>query len=183
MLESQFNYFYQKYHRDLFNFLSYMVKDKVQAEDLTQEVYIRVLKSYGKFEGRSSEKTWLFSIARNVAIDFFRKQKCRREQFTDPFLASFHNLQDGRQLPEEIAMGKLEMQEIYICLERCTIEQRMVIIYRYFQCLSIAETADILGWSESKVKTVQHRTIKKLTKEMQKAGKKSVVFNSLGLQG
>jgi RNA polymerase sigma-70 factor (ECF subfamily) len=52
-----------------------MVQSREQAEDLVQEVYIRVLKSYQNFKGESSEKTWLFAIARNVAIDFFRKQK------------------------------------------------------------------------------------------------------------
>jgi RNA polymerase sigma-70 factor, ECF subfamily len=49
-----------------------MVRNKEQAEDLVQEVYIRVINSYNRFEGKSSEKTWLFSIARNVAIDFYR---------------------------------------------------------------------------------------------------------------
>lgn len=74
-MDSVFEELYQKYHSEVFQFLVYLMRNKEQAEDLVQEVYIRVLKSYKHFEGRSSEKTWLFSIARNVAIDFFRKQK------------------------------------------------------------------------------------------------------------
>lgn len=74
-MDSVFNDLHQRYHRDLFQFLFYMVKSRELAEDLVQEVYIRVLKAYQNFEGNSSEKTWLFSIARNVAIDYFRKQK------------------------------------------------------------------------------------------------------------
>ena len=48
-------------------------------------MYIRVLKSYSKFQGNSSEKTWLFSIARNVAIDWFRKQKNWKQRLIDKF--------------------------------------------------------------------------------------------------
>ncbi len=67
-MEETFQILYDAYHQDLYQFLFYMVKDKSQAEDLAQEVYIRVLNSYHTFEGRSSEKTWLLSIARHVAI-------------------------------------------------------------------------------------------------------------------
>ena len=81
-MDSVFDELYQKYHHDVFQFLFYMVRNKEHAEDLVQEVYIRVFKSYHRFEGKSSEKTWLFSIARNVAIDFFRKQKGWKEQIT-----------------------------------------------------------------------------------------------------
>ncbi len=55
-MEETFQILYDAYHQDLYQFLFYMVKDKSQAEDLTQEVYIRVLNSYHTFEGRSSEK-------------------------------------------------------------------------------------------------------------------------------
>ena len=69
-MEETFQKIYDQYHQDLFQFLFYMVKDKNQAEDLVQEVYIRVLHSYETFEGRSSEKTWLLSISKEAR--FFR---------------------------------------------------------------------------------------------------------------
>ena len=53
-------------------------------------------------------------------------------------------------------------------LEQCTGDQKMVIVMRYFQELSIAETADILGWTEGKVKTTQHRAIKQLREKLNK---------------
>ncbi len=84
-MDSVFEELYEKYHQDVFQFLFYMVKNREQAEDLVQEVYIRVIKSYSKFEGKSSEKTWIFSIARNVAIDSFRKQKNWKQRITEKF--------------------------------------------------------------------------------------------------
>ncbi|MBU8880423.1 RNA polymerase sigma factor SigX [Bacillus sp. FJAT-29790] len=170
MQEADFNHFYQKYHGHLFQFLFYMVNDRALAEDLVQEVYIRVLKSYDRFEGKSSEKTWLFSIARNVAIDSFRKQRSLKQRVLGKFNLSIYELSDQKPLPEEIALAKEEIGYLYDCLQLCSIDQRMVIIHRYIHKNSIADTAISLGWSESKVKTTQHRALKRLKKHIQERG-------------
>ncbi|WP_251555236.1 RNA polymerase sigma factor SigX [Neobacillus muris] len=176
-MDSVFNELYQKYHHDVFQFLFYMVRNREQAEDLVQEVYIRVFKSYDRFEGKSSEKTWLFSIARNVAIDFFRKQKGWKERILEKFDWSDNQVKDDHPIPEEITVQREEVQWVYKCLENCTVDQRAVIILRYIHDLSIAETAQALGWTESKVKTTQHRSLKVLKRQMEtlfeKEGKNS----------
>jgi RNA polymerase sigma-70 factor, ECF subfamily len=145
-----------------------MVRNKEHAEDLVQEVYIRVFKSYHRFEGKSSEKTWLFSIARNVAIDFFRKQKGWKDRLLEKFDWSTNQVKDEYPIPEEITVQNEEIKWIYKCLEFCTVDQRSVIILRYLNDLSIAETAQTLGWTDSKVKTTQHRALKVLKKHMEK---------------
>ena len=160
----EFNRLYEKYHADLFQFLFYMVNNRELAEDLVQEVYIKMLKSYDRFEGKSSEKTWMLSIARNVAIDFFRKKNSLKEQLLDNFNLHFKSLNDQNPLPEEIVLANEEIKQVYRGLQYCSFEQRMVILYRYIQDFSIADTATVLGWSESKVKTTQHRAVKKLRK-------------------
>ncbi|MFJ5715690.1 RNA polymerase sigma factor SigX [Neobacillus novalis] len=174
-MDSVFEELYQKYHHDVFQFLFYMVRNKEHAEDLVQEVYIRVFKSYDRFEGKSSEKTWLFSIARNVAIDFFRKQKGWKEKLLEKFDWSTNQVKDEYPIPEEITVQKEEIKWIYKCLEFCTMDQRAVIILRYLQDLSIAETAKALGWTESKVKTTQHRSLKVLKKQMEMSYEKEAV--------
>lgn len=147
-----------------------MVKNQHVAEDIVQEVYIKVLKSYQNFRGESSEKTWLFSIARHTTMDFFRKQQRQKSK-----LASFFNkdqdlarIKDHDPLPEEVAQLNDEMKRIYQLLDHCTLDQKNVLILRYIQSLSIHETAQILEWSESKVKTTQHRAIKKLQEMIDK---------------
>jgi RNA polymerase sigma-70 factor, ECF subfamily len=165
-MDSVFVDLYTKYHHDVFQFLFYMVKNREQTEDLVQEVYIRVFKSYHRFEGKSSEKTWLFSIARNVAIDHFRKQKGWKQRILETIDGTTIQVKDDYPIPEEIAMQKEELQLMYRCLDRCTIDQRMVLVMRYLQDLSIAETANVLNWTESKVKTTQHRALKALKKYM-----------------
>jgi RNA polymerase sigma-70 factor, ECF subfamily len=166
-MHSIFQKLYERYHQDLFQFLFYMVKDREQTEDLVQEVYIRVLKSYDKFEGKSSEKTWLFSIARHVAIDFFRKQKSWRRKITEVFDWYQPHDKNEASLPEEIALQNEKIRVLYQCLDKCTVDQRLVLVFRYIQSFSIAETAEALGWTESKVKTTQHRALKVLKKFME----------------
>ncbi|RDI41295.1 RNA polymerase sigma factor SigX [Falsibacillus pallidus] len=161
-MDSVFQDLYTKYHQDVFQFLVYMVKSKEQAEDLVQEVYIRVLKSYKKFQGKSSEKTWLFSIARNVAIDHFRKEKGWKGRLMEKFDWGSQQLKDDLPLPEDITLQKEELRQLFECLDACSTDQRLVIVMRYMNELSITETADALNWTESKVKTTQHRAIKTL---------------------
>lgn len=176
-MNSVFDRLYEKYHHDVYQFLFYLVKNREQTEDLVQEVYIRVLKAYDRFEGKSSEKTWLFSIARNVAIDHFRKQNAWKDRIFQRFDWKQHQLTDREPLPEEITLQKEEIQLLYRCLDLCKLDQKMVLILRYIQSLSISETAQMLGWSESKVKTTQHRALKALKKKMEtlltKAGEKA----------
>jgi RNA polymerase sigma-70 factor, ECF subfamily len=166
-MNSVFDELYQKYHHDVFQFLFYMVKSRELAEDLVQEVYIRVLKAYDRFEGKSSEKTWLFSIAKNVAIDHFRKHKGWKQRLLESFDMSARQVRDDQPLPEEMALQSEEIQMMYKCLDQCTVDQRMVIIMRYIHELTISETAEALSWTESKVKTTQHRALKTLKKLME----------------
>ncbi|MFS8652655.1 MAG: RNA polymerase sigma factor SigX [Caldibacillus sp.] len=171
-MDALFEEIYEKYHLDIFQFLFYLVRDRHKAEDLTQEVYIRVLKSIDRFEHRSSLKTWILAIARNVAIDHFRKEKKKRNFFMSQLEEKGFDVQDHEKIPEEIAIQKDEIRLLYRCLKACTLDQQTVLIARFIQDLSIAETAEILGWTESKVKTTQHRAIRNLKKFMEAASEK-----------
>ncbi|TRM12602.1 RNA polymerase sigma factor SigX [Lentibacillus cibarius] len=165
-MESTFTYFYENYHNDLYQFIFYMVKDKETCEDLVQEVYIKVMNSYDSFKGESSPKTWLFSIARHITIDYFRKQKRKRKRISQLFDWSEKGelIHDQHPLPEEIAVQNEMIQTVYRYLNKCTPDQRSVLILRYIQSFSIQETAEVLNFSISKVKTTQHRGLKQLRK-------------------
>lgn len=172
-METTFDSLYEQYHTDLYQYVYYMVKNRYIAEDLVQEVYIKVLNSYDKFRGESSEKTWLFSIARHTTMDYFRKNQRQKNK-----LANFFNkdqdltlIKDKDPLPEEVVQLNDEMRRVYSLLDHCTLDQKNVLILRYIQSLSVRETAEILEWSESKVKTTQHRAIKKLQQLVDKDGK------------
>lgn len=166
MDDSVFHRLYDEYHQDVFKFLIYLTGDRDHAEDLAHEVYVRVLRAYAGFEGKSSEKTWLFSIAKNVAIDHFRKSSVRKKRLFDKFDWEKSELVASGILPDEVVVLSEEMKDLLKALDTCTGDQKMVIVMRYFQDLSIAETAETLGWTEGKVKTTQHRAIKTLQKKL-----------------
>lgn len=171
-MNTVFQELYEKYHQDVYQFLFYMVNNKEQAEDLVQEVYIKVLRSYDRFEGKSSEKTWLFSIAKHVAIDSFRKHKGWKNKLLETFDWNKQQVRDQAALPEEVALQNEQVQQMYRCLDKCKVDHRLVLVLRYIQALSIQETAQILGWTESKVKTTQHRALKVLKAYMEELQEK-----------
>jgi RNA polymerase sigma-70 factor (ECF subfamily) len=156
-----------------------MVRNREVAEELVQEVYIKVMNSYDRFEGNSSEKTWLYSIARHVAIDYIRKQnRGNKKMFGLVDVTDKENqLRHPDPLPDEIVDQNESIKQLYGALEKCKADQRQVIILRYIQSFSIKETSEILGWSESKVKTTQHRAIKTLRHLLEDGSDKEELSN------
>lgn len=153
---------YRQYNQELVHFLIYLGVKKEEAEDLVQEVFIRVLKTKCSFKGESSERTWLYTIAKNIAIDHFRKQK---NSYSFDCQIPIH-IKDEQALPEEIALYKEQLDWLNHLLKCCTVDQKKVIYCRYLKDMSIVETALNLGWSESKVKTTQHRALKLLQRSL-----------------
>lgn len=167
-----FDRFYEKYHHDIYNFVFYMVKNKTVTEDLVQEIYIRIIHSYHRFRGESSEKTWAFSIARHVVYDYFRREK-RKKKFTNKTVGwdEMHNIvPTDEKLPDEIIIQDEEVQLMFRLLDELNLNQKQVIVLRFVNGCSIKETAELLHLTTSNVKTLQHRGIKKL-KSLLKARK------------
>ncbi|PSL42448.1 RNA polymerase sigma (SigX) subunit [Salsuginibacillus halophilus] len=161
----EFERLYEEYHAALFQFIYHMLKDRSAAEELVQEVYIKVLGSYRTFEGKSKEKTWLFSIARHAVVDWVRKENRKKRKWLGT-LSPVHNeeVRDPVALPEEVVLANEDAERVYRLLDGCSEAQRHVLILRYIEGFNVKESAEILEWSESKVKTTQHRAIKKLQK-------------------
>ncbi|TMW70162.1 RNA polymerase sigma factor SigX [Alteribacter natronophilus] len=169
-MREEFERLYETYHQALFQYLFYMVRNRETAEELVQEVYIKVLHSYKGFEGKSSEKTWLYSIAKHVAIDWMRSQNRKKRKWLGKqyeLSERAFEMRDPSPLPDEIVEQNDDVQHVYRMMEKCTEDQKQVLILRYIQSMSIQETAAVLDWTESKVKTTQHRAVKALKKHLE----------------
>lgn len=163
-MKTTFDYLYDTYHTDVYQYIFYLVKNHQVAEDLIQETFIKVLKAHKQFRGESSEKTWLFSIARHTVMDHFRKQQREKNKWFGLFNKNdeWQQLEAKGLLPDELLILTEEQQMLYRQLDLLTLDQKNVIILRFIQSMSIHDTARILEWTESKVKTTQHRAINKL---------------------
>lgn len=156
---------YGSYSDNIYNFILLMIGDRHQAQDLMQDTFLRAFKSIPNFEGKSSEKTWLFRIARNVTVDFIRRKKLVS------FVRGNFNISPTQELlPEELLRLEESTRELYFALSKLKQDYRLVIILRKVKELSIAETAQVLGWSEGMVKTTLIRALNSLKKVMEEGG-------------
>jgi RNA polymerase sigma-70 factor, ECF subfamily len=156
---------YEQHSKSVLSFIILMVKDYQLAEDLTHDTFIKAYLYYDSFKHHSSEKTWLFSIAHNLTVDYLRKRKPVMV-LKDMFLLK----KDDKPSPEEVFQIKEESYELYKALEKLKDTYRKVIVLRKIKGFSIEDTAVILGWSESKVKSTLFRAIPALKKQLKKEG-------------
>ncbi|KAB2330624.1 RNA polymerase sigma factor [Bacillus mesophilum] len=163
MKEGELEALYNDYHQTIFKFIFMMVKDYQQAEDLTQEVFIRAYKKHHKFNNLSSVKTWLFRIAHNVSIDYLRKKRpihLVQEFFQGKRAADFS--------PENILHMKERSKKLYEAIIDLKEPHRKVIILRKIKGFTLIETAEILNWTPNKVKAVQFRAMQALERKLSK---------------
>lgn len=151
---------FQQYSNLIYRYIFLMTKCKEEAEDLTQEVFINAYRGLTHYRGESSYKTWLYSIARNVIIDNYRKKRKINGLIDLP-------LPDQNQLvPEEILDRKEKAQILYRAIMELKFPYREIIILRKIKGYSIVETANILGCAEGKVKVTLHRALDRLKNKL-----------------
>lgn len=149
---------YLDHRRDVFRYLFYHVGDSQVAEDLTSEVFIRMLRALPSFQPRGSFQAWLYQIARNVAIDHHRKEKGKATlPLKDDLAAS------GVDVPDTV-QRQLDNQGLQRALARLQEAQREVLILRFILGMPIEKTASTLKCSEDAVKGLQHRGLNRLRK-------------------
>ena len=135
------------YEKKVYNYCFRMTNSREDAEDLTQEVFIKVYKSLGSFKGNSQFSTWLYRIAHNICIDKYRKQKA-------VLIPLSGQNEDGEERPLDLKSGEPTPEEQLLACERQALVQscinslkpgyRSVIILRDLQHHTYEEIADIL---------------------------------------
>ena len=154
-----------EYGESILTYILLMVRDYQQAEDLTQETFIKAYRHQQKFEQKSSVKTWLFSIAQNVTKDYFRKKHPLQH-----YWGLTMEEKDYKPTPEQIVAMNFQTEKLYRTIQQLKPSYRHVIILRKLKEFSSEETALVLNWSESKVKMTLKRALVKLKNELIKGG-------------
>jgi len=150
---------FHQYSHDVYHFLIYYT-GKSDVEDLVQETFIKALKGLERFNYNSSPKTWLFTIARNLAIDEARKKKNR---IWDKITRFDHTAEGvAAETPETIFEENEQARELLAAIQKLKQNYREVVILRGIKELSVAETAAVLDWTEDMVRTNYHRALKAL---------------------
>jgi RNA polymerase sigma-70 factor (ECF subfamily) len=152
---------YDDHSQGIFRFLYYRLGDLHVAEDITSEVFIQMIQSLSRFNSESGNFTsWLYTIARNKAIDFFRKNRAHST------LPLSDDIAGTQQNPEEISGNKQLTKDLKNKLQELPEEHRDLLVLRFISQLSIKETALSLGKTEDGVKGMQYRALSALREKM-----------------
>lgn len=148
---------FERHHRRLFGFFLRLVGDRTAAEDLVQEVFVRLLKYRRTYRDGSEFTPWLFGIARNAAVDHFRGRP--RELPENPEAPE-------PEAPTESPVDRVERDErerfLHAALARLEPERREVLVLARFGELRYERIGELLGCSTGAVKVRVHRALKEL---------------------
>jgi RNA polymerase sigma-70 factor, ECF subfamily len=173
--EQSFELLLQRYRTPLVNFLYRMVKNREQAEDLAQEVFIRVYRAREEYVPTAKFTTWLFRIATNLALNSLRDHRHQKlEMSIDAPLTA--DAEDGDERPLEVAdkhptveqelVAEERKKMIRRAIEKLPEKQRAAVLLHKYQELDYAEIAKILSCSESALKSLLFRAYEMLRVEL-----------------
>ncbi|MCS6794943.1 MAG: sigma-70 family RNA polymerase sigma factor [Raineya sp.] len=157
-----FNLIVRKYQQKIYWHIRKMVIDHDDADDLTQETFVKVWQNLADFQGNSQLYTWIYRIATNECLNFLRRKK---RKFFLPIADVSKELL--RKLETD---AYIEGDEIAIKLQKALLKlpekQRLVFNMKYFDDLSYEEISEILGTSVGALKASYHHAVKKIEQEM-----------------
>lgn len=148
---------FDRYHKRIYNFLIRMTMSKVLAEDLTQNVFLRMIKYRNSYREGNKFHSWIYQIARNVFSDHYQMHKNRFNDFVDVDKIG------ASIVDKEESIEQDERENIlYRSLALLTEEQRELLVLTRFQHLKYEEVAVIMDTTVANIKVKIHRAIQKL---------------------
>jgi RNA polymerase sigma-70 factor, ECF subfamily len=157
--ESAFRTLFRKYGRAMVTFCHHFVRDAAAAEDLAQEVFLKVHRSADRYQPTARFKTFLYRIASNHCLNELRKGEhaARRREEADAGAAEPDDLPAGGATPEEAAVAASLARQVEALVARLPEKQRAAFVLARLEGLSSEEVAEALDTSVSAVKSLVHR--------------------------
>jgi RNA polymerase sigma-70 factor (ECF subfamily) len=150
----------------IYSYLHMSVGNRHDAEDLTTQVFVKMLESIGNFRWRSAPfSAWLFRIAHNLAMDHFRANKRWQleEEVPEP------DPGEGSAAEEE-ALESIGRQSMLQLIEKLSPEQQQVLTLKFVFNFSNADAATILDKTDGAIKSLQHRALASLQRQLERSG-------------
>lgn len=158
---------YDRYEARIYSYIYRRTGNESLAEDLTAQVFLKMLEAIrGDKAWHSSFSGWLYRIAHNAVIDYYRQRDRQQQVSLEDTLtttASDHN-------PVVMAEASLDAERLRIAISRLTEEQAEVITLRFLEGYSISEVAEMLDKTEGSIKALQYRAVTSLRQLLQHEG-------------
>ncbi len=173
--QQSFELLLQRYRTPLVNFLYRMVRSREQAEDLAQEVFLRVYRAREDYEPSAKFTTWLFRIATNLALNSLRDHRYQKLEISmdAPVVA---DAESGDERPMEVADEHPDIEQHLVeearkkmirhAIEKLPEKQRAAVLLHKYQELDYSEISKILRCSESALKSLLFRAYETLRVEL-----------------
>src|SRR5580692_7367132 len=166
--ESAFEYLVQKYRRPMLSFMYRMAHNSAVAEDLAQEVFLRVYRSREKYEASAKFTTWLYRIASNLAVNHARDTRHQRPENTvsldepDQETGLTMDVPDNSLTAEEAIVRRERLAAIRQRVQALPERQRIAVIMHKYQQMDYHQIAEVLKLSESAIKSLLFRAYETL---------------------
>lgn len=147
---------FERHHTMLYNFFLRLTGNREASEDLTQDVFLRMLRYRHTYKGSNEFTIWMFRIARNARVDYYRKKRINAADYELDDLES-----DDPNAVERFEKVQ-ETRMLHRALANLPEEEREVLVLSRFQNVKYKEIAQILGCMEGTIKARVHRAVKRL---------------------
>ena len=155
----QYEYFLDRYGQQVFVLVDRIVSCQEDAEELTQDVFLKAFQQLSSFKAESSFSTWIYRIATNLAISAVRKKRNDVLRLDDSVFANLSDTQVDEALEGE---SEEQMERLQQAMNQLEADERAMITLYYLEEKPLAEVAFILGMTEGNAKVKLHRIRKKL---------------------
>jgi RNA polymerase sigma-70 factor, ECF subfamily len=170
--ESAFTYLVEKYRRPMVSFMYRMCHNPAAAEELAQDVFLRVYRSRSGYEASAKFSTWLYRIATNLAVNHARDTRHERPEKTvrldepDQETGTTPDLADGSLTVEEQMLRGERLAAIRRKVEALPERQRLAVIMHKYQQMDYRQIAEVLKLSESGTKSLLFRAYETLREQL-----------------
>ncbi len=156
---------FERHNRGVYQYCRQLIGSNTQAEDLTQEVFLKILRKAGSYRREGSYKAWMFNIARNVTFDYLRKAGREKASVVAGESTTDHVI-DHRSA-ERVASGKQDMNLVARALANLPAAVQEVIWLGRFEFDSYEELGRALGCKEGTARVRMHRAMQQLNAEFE----------------
>lgn len=154
-----FGVLYDRYLHPLFRYIYYRVADYLEAEDLTELVFLKAWEGLGTLDlDNLNFRAWLYRIAHNAIID---RHRTRKSEISIEQVRSLHH---DAPTPEQAIQDQFETAQLSRAVSQLNEDQQQVITCRFILGISYTETAEIMDLKEGHVRVLQYRALKQLRK-------------------
>lgn len=170
--EAAFDYLVQKYRRPMVNFMYRMAHNAASAEDLAQEVFLRVYRSRSSYEATAKFTTWLYRIATNLAVNHARDTRHEKPETMvsldepDEETGTSMDLPDRAPTVEEDLVRRERLMAIRQKVQDLPERQRLAVIMHKYQQMDYKQIAEVLKLSESATKSLLFRAYETLREQL-----------------